>query len=104
MKKEALIKLAGDKNFTSKFIYSRPYKYLCCEKKEKTRFVLWMAELQEWLRDNYKTHIVIISTSQEKWKYHIVKHDQKLDESFSEGFFNYEEALNDGLLESLKTL
>lgn len=104
MTKEDLLKFAGEKNFTSKFIYSRPYKYIACEKREKTRYNLWMSELQEWLRDNHKIHVTVTSISQESWQYHITKPGQKLGENYNEDFYDYEEALSNGLFDSIKLL
>ena len=60
--------------------------------------------LQKWLRDVHNIHITVTSISQESWQYHIQKPKDKLGDNYNEDYENYEEALEDGLQESLKLI
>ena len=61
--------------------------------------------LQKWIRENHKIHITIFSSSQESWMYRITKPGQKLEDGlYGEDFYTYEEALEEALAESLKTI
>jgi hypothetical protein len=61
--------------------------------------------LQRWLREKHKIHITIYSCSQESWMYNITTpHQQLPDGIYGEDFEDYEDALEDALQESLKTI
>lgn len=60
--------------------------------------------LQKYLRDNHKIHITITSISQESWQYHITKVGEVLGKNYSEDFYTYEEALEEGLIQSLNLI
>ena len=60
--------------------------------------------LQKWLREVHNIHITVTSISQESWQYHIQKPKDKLGDNYNEDYENYEEALEDGLQESLKLI
>lgn len=54
--KEQLILLAKENNFESTFLYNEPMKYSL---KEELRWLFWMTELQQWLRNYHQIHINI---------------------------------------------
>lgn len=61
--------------------------------------------LLKWLREVHNIHITIYSKSHESWMYRVTFKGQSLDEGlYGEDFENYEEALEDGLLEALKLI
>ena len=63
------------------------------------------ALLQKWLREIYKLHITIYSSSQESWMYRITKPGQSLEEGlYDEDFEDYEECLEYALQEALKLI
>lgn len=52
--KNKLLKLAKDSEFESTFLYNKPYKY---SNKEELRYLLWLTELQDWLRLTHDFHV-----------------------------------------------
>lgn len=60
--------------------------------------------LQKWIREVHNIHITITSISQESWQYHITKPGDSLGKNYNEDFYNYEEALEEGLYEALKLI
>jgi hypothetical protein len=60
--------------------------------------------LQKWLRDKHNIHLTVTSISQESWQYHITKIGDSLGKNYIEDFYNYEEALELGLMEALKLI
>jgi hypothetical protein len=66
--------------------------------------------LQRWIRENFHLHITIFSSSQESWMFKITKlheslsqHDEN-DKSYGEDFNSYEDALEQGLKNSLEKI
>jgi len=51
-----IVALAKLKGFESQFLSDKPYKY---SNKEELRWLFWLTELQDWLRNNYGIHIDI---------------------------------------------
>tara|TARA_R110001606_G_scaffold391495_1_gene559642 strand:+ start:65 stop:349 length:285 start_codon:yes stop_codon:yes gene_type:complete len=58
--------------------------------------------LQKWLREEHEIHLTVTSISQESWQCHITKIGDSLGKKYFEDFYNYEEALEKGLMEALK--
>lgn len=74
-----------------------------CEEMDYT--APYQAQLQEWFRNDYNIHITIFSKSQESWMFRITTKGQGLEDGiYGEDFKNYEEALEDALLESFKLI
>lgn len=68
----------------------------------KLSYYLWMCELQKWCRDKYSKHITIFSSSQESWMFRITIPHQKLEDGkYGEDFYTYEQALEEGLYQTL---
>ena len=62
-------------------------------------------EVQRWLREVKKLHITIFSKSQESWQYRITKPHQRLEEGLhGEDFSSYEEALSEGIKNTINFL
>lgn len=62
-------------------------------------------EAQKWLREVKQLHITIYSQSQESWQYRITKPHQRLEDGLhGEDFSSFEEALSEGIKESVKIL
>ena len=62
-------------------------------------------EAQKWLREEKKLHITIYSQSQESWQYRITKPHQILEEGLhGEDFSSYEEALSEGIKNTINFL
>ena len=112
--KQELIELAGKKKFYSKFLYQVAYKY---STKEDLRYLFWMVELQQWLREVYNIHINITKVYEcskspakfDGWNIYIAGKDFEtsfeINNSLISKYFNtYEEALESGLLEALKLI
>jgi hypothetical protein len=60
---------------------------------------------QKWLREEKKLHITIFSWSQESWQYRITKPHQKLEDGlYGEDFSSYEEALSEGIKNTINFL
>lgn len=62
MKDELLLliqekKLTNDKKFKSQFLSEKPYKY---SNKENLRYLFYLTELNNWLRDNYQIFIEVV--------------------------------------------
>lgn len=63
------------------------------------------ALLQKWLRETHNLHITLFSSSQESWMFRITEPHQKLEEGlYGEDYYTYEEALEEGLQEALKSI
>lgn len=60
--------------------------------------------LQRWLREVHKIHITITSISQESWQYHITKVGDSLGKLYNEDYDDYEEALEDALVDALNLI
>ena len=70
---------------------------------EGKRIHIWDA--QKWLRERYNLHITIYSQSQESWQYRITKPHQKLEDGLhGEDFSSYEEALSEGIKNTINFL
>ena len=70
---------------------------------ECLRVPLYLA--QKWLRERHNLHITIYSQSQESWQYRITKPHQRLEDGLhGEDFSSYEEALSEGIKETVKIL
>lgn len=54
--KQELVQLAKDKGFVATFVYDKPFIY---SSKEPLRWLFWMTELQKWLREFHRIHIVV---------------------------------------------
>ena len=66
---------------------------------------LSLYEAQKWLREEKHLHITIYSQSQESWQYRITKPHQKLEDGLhGEDFSSFEEALSEGIKETVKIL
>ncbi len=60
------------------------------------------ALLQKWLREKYKIHITIFSSSQESWMFRVTELHQDLTEgSYGEDFETFEDALEAALEKGL---
>lgn len=71
----------------------------------KVYFIPYQAELQEWLRNEYKIQITIDSVSFDDILYKYIVWDLKYNEMNSEYIFpTYEEALEEGLVQALKLI
>lgn len=79
----------------------------------QTRFSFWydndilaptQSLLQRWLREVHKIHITITSISQESWQYHITKVGDSLGKLYNEDYDDYEEALEDALVDALNLI
>jgi hypothetical protein len=107
--KSILSKLAKEKGFISNIIgKSVESKY-----STKDFYYLWMCELQKWLRENHKIHILIYVNNDNEgnepivWSYAYnsrfdnVLHDDSFNYITDEEFNSYEEALEEGLEQAL---
>lgn len=56
--KETLIKLAKEAGFHSEILSDEEWKH---SNKEKLRYYMWMCELKQWVADNYKTEVNVVS-------------------------------------------
>lgn len=91
-----LIKTAFDKEFVSYFGKMVSVKIEC--------YHLWLADLQNWFRENHKIHVTVTSISQESWQYHITKIGDSLGKHYEEDFYSYEDALENGLNDCFRLL
>lgn len=66
---EELIKLADEIGFTSKFLYSRPFKY--SPEKEQLRKLFWLIELRQHIQKSFGVYVGIIEDGY--WEYNINK-------------------------------
>lgn len=99
--KTKLIELATSKQigFISQMFTDTNWKHSI---KEDLRYYLWMCELQKWCRNKYSKHITIFSSSQESWMFRITIPHQKLEDGkHGEDFYTYEQALEEGLYQTL---
>lgn len=114
--KQELIDLAIKHKFSSKFLYQVAYKY---STKENLRYLFWMTELQQWLREVYNINVESnylpnISKYRSLYKpMNIKASDFKtakdwynaVDKYYGKtNYDTYEEALESGLLEALKLI
>ena len=98
--KTKLIKLARELGFGAILMQNVAYK--AYPNLEPTRYYLWMCELQKWCREKYSKHITIFSSSQESWMLRITIPHQKLEDGkYGEDFYTYEQALEEGLYQTL---
>jgi hypothetical protein len=108
-----LAKIAKDKGFvprTVTTIYTN--RYLLGGKDvmiTDTCIYLWMTELQRWLRDNHNLHIgITVNQFGYGYMYSIINTKRSECVKYLTGGpnnkFSYEDALEEGLLESLKLM
>jgi hypothetical protein len=108
-----LVKLAKEKGFVSEFIGSKSYfpdKPWLMPEKEDFRWYLWMCELQKWLLKLYYIHITI-DRDDLNWFYQLSNVEKLTDDYYfptlspsRAGHKSYEEALAEGLSETLKII
>ena len=108
-----IAKLAKDKGFTTHTITTKfTNDYLLGGKNmiiNETCILLWMCELQKWLREVYNIILIVapiheteeIKSLIKYWYYILDVEDVSDDEVF---YSTWEEALEDGLQESLKLI
>lgn len=105
-----LIQLAEEKGFRDRFICPK-----VIPNPENINDYLWMCELQKWLRDDYRIHIMVIpdkthdigmlfncavKIDAEDYSYDlIIRYKSKIQE-----FELYEQALQEGLTQALKLI
>jgi len=104
--KQELVQLAKDKGFIATFVHDKPFIY---SSKEPLRWLFWMTELQKWLRDVHKIHIVIdkvcnLDFSITYWNFEICYTNNEDVGLILSGYCGFKEALEAGLFESLKLI
>lgn len=101
--KQELIDLAIKHKFHSAFLYNVAYKYYT---KEDLRYLFWMTELQQWLRETHNSIVIGLPYTTEDnikvyiWMIYKIKSSPCHDKYFD----TYEQALEEGLLEALKLI
>lgn len=102
MKKEEIVKSAKEIGFVSTFLFNSPYKY---SGKEEMRWLFWMTEFSQWLRNTYSININIVHRPHNQ-KYHFFitgKWDDgnrgDLLNNFTKKYSSYSEALQEALTE-----
>jgi len=68
-----------------------------------TRVPLYQ-QVISWLLEKHQLLIVITSTSQESWQWHIQFPHETLDARWEQDFTDYQEALEEGIKEALKLI
>jgi hypothetical protein len=110
MTKNALTTLARNNGFTSVFLYNEAYKYSC---KESFRWLFWLTECQQWLRDIHDIHIEICASANQDDKniyesaiaYSWCAPEDEDDAWLPENTFDtYEDALMDAVIGAFKAL
>lgn len=79
MQKSELIKLATDKKFKSEFLYGFPFEY---STKESLRWLFWLTELDQWLRNKHEIDITIMIRGAGAYETHIHK-NRKTPKNFN---------------------
>lgn len=110
-------KLAKEKGFgkTLDYIFQYAYKIISLTKyvkvlnsqnNTKDEFISApkQSEFQKWLREIHNIHLTITSISQESWQCHLTRPGEKIGDNYIEDAYYYEEALEEGLQESLKLI
>lgn len=65
-------------------------------------FYLYLCDLQEWLRSKHNLTMDVISTNLLEYDYYIEQND--IAKSNKHSFYTYQEALQEGIKESLKLI
>ena len=103
-------KLAKEKGFTTHTVTTKfTNDYLLDGKNimiNETCILLWMCELQKWLREVHNIHITILRYK--KGEYYLVSvvgnDENESPNDFTVKYKTYEEALEVGLMEALKLI
>ena len=96
--KERMVILAAKKGFISTFLFDKPYKY---SSKEPLRWLFWLTEIQNWLRDNFNIYVQVESETKTS---HLVKIKGLISRRTGDVTGEYVEALRTGIEIALNTL
>lgn len=99
--KTKLPTLAKKKGFESSFLYDKPYKY---SSKEPLRWLFWLTEAQEWLRNTFNIFVEVESTEINSHRIHIRKQNEPISTRNGSFMGEYVDALKLGIDVALNTL
>ena len=102
---DAYYELTGTKEYNRdsfELLYTRDFIHP--DDKDRVAAPL-LYQAQKWIREQKHLHVTIFSQSQESWQYRITKPYQKLEDGLhGEDFSSYEEALSEGIKNTINFL